>query len=111
MSCNKNILFPEVFSHKTFHQILHVLHFVDNSSVPPGPCCDTLWKIKLAFDFLVDRFSSISCQVRTSTLINFCFCGKEDFFKQYIPKQVDILISKNQALQILYLKNCVYKTT
>ena len=25
--------------------------------------------------------------------------------------QVDILISKNQALQILYLKHCVYKTT
>ena len=24
-------------------------------------------------------------------------------------KQVDILISKNQALQILYLKKCVYK--
>ena len=28
-----------------------------------------------------------------------------------IWKQVDILISKNQALQILYLKHCVYKTT
>ena len=26
-------------------------------------------------------------------------------------QQVDILISKNQALQILYLKNYVYKTT
>ena len=26
-------------------------------------------------------------------------------------KQVDILISKNQTLQILYLKHCVYKTT
>ena len=26
-------------------------------------------------------------------------------------EQVDILISKNQALQILYLKHCVYKTT
>ena len=26
-------------------------------------------------------------------------------------KQVDILISKSQALQILYLKHCVYKTT
>ena len=26
-------------------------------------------------------------------------------------KQVDILISKNQALQILYLKHYVYKTT
>ena len=26
-------------------------------------------------------------------------------------KQVDILISKNQALQILYLKHSVYKTT
>ena len=28
-----------------------------------------------------------------------------------IEKQVDILISKNQVLQILYLKHCVYKTT
>ena len=28
-----------------------------------------------------------------------------------IAKQVDILISKNQALQILYLKHCVHKTT
>ena len=26
-------------------------------------------------------------------------------------KQVDILISKNQVWQILYLKHCVYKTT
>ena len=26
-------------------------------------------------------------------------------------KQVDILISKNQVLQILYLKHCVYKTS
>ena len=26
-------------------------------------------------------------------------------------KQVDILIFKNQALQILHLKHCVYKTT
>ena len=31
--------------------------------------------------------------------------------KNYKFKQVDILISKNQALQILYLKHCVYKTT
>ena len=28
-----------------------------------------------------------------------------------LPEQVDILISKNQALQILYLKHCIYKTT
>ena len=28
-----------------------------------------------------------------------------------IQKQVDILISKNQALQILHLKHCVYKAT
>ena len=26
-------------------------------------------------------------------------------------EQVDILISKNQALQILYPKHCVYETT
>ena len=29
----------------------------------------------------------------------------------YLHEQVDILISKNQVLQILYLKHCVYKTT
>ena len=29
----------------------------------------------------------------------------------YAMKQVDILISKNQALQILYLKHHVYKTS
>ena len=28
-----------------------------------------------------------------------------------LAEQVDILISKIQALQILYLKHCVYKTT
>ena len=31
-------------------------------------------------------------------------------FKIPHKEQVDILISKNQALQILYLKHCVYKT-
>ena len=30
---------------------------------------------------------------------------------QVIFEQVDILISKNQALQILYLKHCVHKIT
>ena len=41
-------------------------------------------------------------------LIKCTICGQ-----YYVGKtqQVDILISKNQALQILYLKNCVYKTT
>ena len=34
-----------------------------------------------------------------------CVCVLPDL------QQVDILISKNQALQILYLKHCVYKTT
>ena len=28
-----------------------------------------------------------------------------------LTKQVDILISKNQALQMLYLKHCVHKTS
>ena len=43
-------------------------------------------------------------------LCNFELCqGKFVFNTVY--KQVDILISKNQALQILYLKHCVYKTT
>ena len=31
--------------------------------------------------------------------------------KQQLSKHVDILISKNQVLQILYFKHCVYKTT
>ena len=31
--------------------------------------------------------------------------------QQYLWKLVDILISKNQALQILYLKHHVYKTS
>ena len=51
--------FPEVFSHKRFFQILYVLHFVDNSSVPPGPHSDRIWKIRPNFDFLVDRFSNV----------------------------------------------------
>ena len=34
-----------------------------------------------------------------------------DFIFSITTKQVDILIPKNQALQILYLKHCVYKTT
>ena len=32
-------------------------------------------------------------------------------FLYMLIEQVDILISKNRALQILYLKHCVYKTT
>ena len=34
-----------------------------------------------------------------------------DDIDKRLQKQVDILISKNQALQLLYLKHCVYKTT
>ena len=30
---------------------------------------------------------------------------------QQLQEQVDILISKNQALKILYLKHCVYNET
>ena len=33
------------------------------------------------------------------------------YMKQKLIKQVDILISKNQVLQILCLKYCVHKTT
>ena len=32
-------------------------------------------------------------------------------WSEHIEKQVDILISKNQALQMLYLKHHVYKTS
>ena len=44
----------------------------------------------------------------------YCFNFTEGFkenVKSTYCEQVDILISKNQALQILYLKHCVYKTT
>ena len=42
-----------------------------------------------------------------------CFAGKiiRIIGSQKQREQVDILISKNQTLQILYLKHCVYKTT
>ena len=58
-AATKTPFFPKVFSRKRFLQILRALHFVDKSSVPPGPRSDRLWKIRPAFDFLVNRFSSI----------------------------------------------------
>ena len=72
--------FPEVFSHKRFFQILCVLHFVDNSSVPPGPHNDRIWKIRPTWTFLLIDFLMFSCQVRTSVLTKVCFYGKDDFF-------------------------------
>ena len=36
--------------------------------------------------------------------MNFCTL-KNQLYNRFYPKQVDILISKNQALQILYLKH------
>jgi len=44
---------------KRFLQILHVIHFVDNSSVPSGPDRDRLWKIRPVFYFLLSKFSGI----------------------------------------------------
>ena len=38
-------------------------------------------------------------------------CIFNNYITKYKNKQVNILISKNQALQILYLKHCIYKTT
>ena len=77
-AATKTPYFPEVFSRKRFLQILRALHFVDNSSVPPGPRSDRLWKIRPAFDFLVDRFSSIFMPGK-----NLCI----DESLQYIPKK------------------------
>ena len=45
---------------------------------------DTMWFIKYSWSLIITLFN---------------------------VKQVDNLISKNQALQVLYLKHCVYKTT
>ena len=52
-------------------------------------------------------------QIYSSTIINNYlkqFTTKKQNSKTILNlKQVDILIFKNQALQILYLKHCVYK--
>ena len=43
------------------------------------------------------------------TLLHFKHLKSGQILRVYIHcKQVDILISKNQALQIVYLKHCVY---
>ena len=39
------------------------------------------------------------------------FCAHMANVMSVFSKQVDILISKNQVWQILYLEHCVYKTT
>ena len=78
--------FSEVFSRKRFLQILCVLHFVDNSSVPSGPHSDRIWKIRPIYDFLVDRFLNIFMPGKHLCNDESLLCGREDFFKQYIPK-------------------------
>ena len=86
-AATKTPFFPEVFSRKRFLQILRALHFVDNSSVPPGPRSDRLWKIRPAFDFLVDRFSSIFMPGKNLCIDESLLLWKGRlFFKQYIPK-------------------------
>ena len=79
--------YSEVFSCKRFLQILCVLHFVDNSSVPSGPLGDRIWKIRPIYDFLVDRFSNIFMPGKHLCIDESLFCGKEDIFKQYISKK------------------------
>ena len=87
-AATKTPFFPEVFSRKRFLQILRALHFVDNSSVPPGPRSDRLWKIRPAFDFLVDRFSSIFMPGKNLCIDESLLLWKGRlFFKQYIPKK------------------------
>lgn len=54
------------------------------SSEPHG---DRIWKIKPIFDFLIDKYCKILCQVRTSALIKLSFYGREDLFKQYLLKK------------------------
>ena len=80
--------FPEVLSRKRFFQILRVLHFVDNSSVPPGPHSDRIWKIRPTFDFLVDRFSNVFMPGKNLCIDESLLLWKGRlFFKQYIPKK------------------------
>ena len=85
-AATKTPFFPEVFSRKRFLQILHALYFVDNCSVPSGPRSDRLWKIRPAFDFLVDRFSSIFVPGKNLCIDKSLLLWKGRlFFKQYIP--------------------------
>ena len=87
-AATKTPFFPEVFSRKRFLQILRALHFVDNSSVPPGPRSDRLWKIRPAFDSLVDRFSSVFMPGKNLCIDQSLLLWKGRlFFKQYIPKK------------------------
>ena len=80
--------FAEVFSRKRFLQILRVLHFVGNSSVPPGPRSDRIWKIRPIYDFLVDRFSNIFIPGKHLCIDESLLLWKGRlFFKQYIPKK------------------------
>ena len=61
-----------------------------------------LQAMKTALDYAVENQNTKVVQI----LSDF-----EADVNEVSTKQVDILISKNQALQILYLKHCVYKTT
>ena len=87
-AATKTSFFPEVFSCKRFLQILRALHFVDNSSVPSGPRSNRPWKIRPAFDFLVDRFFSIFMPGKNLCSDESLLLWKRRlFFKQYIPKR------------------------
>ena len=51
-------------------------------------------------------------KVKSRCCMNVAWNNTRKVYELFVyMKQVDILISKNQALQILYLKHCVYKTT
>ena len=56
--------------------------------MPPGPRSDRLWKIRPAFDCLVDRFSSIFMPGKNLCIDERLLLWKGRlFFKQYIPKK------------------------
>ena len=70
--------------------------------MPPGPRSDRLWKIRPAFDFLVDRFSSIFMPGKNLSMDESLLLSKGRlFFKQYIPKK------RNRfGIKLFLLCNC-----
>ena len=62
----------------------------------------------------INNFSCCSSEGQLNILLDYVNHKKWTYknnFKNYEFKQVDILISKNQALQILYLKQHAYKSS
>jgi len=88
MSCTPNTIFSEVFSCKRFLQILCVLYFVDNSSVPLGPHSDRIWKIRLIFDFLVDKFSDIFMPGKNFCINESLLLWKGRLFQAVYPQEM-----------------------